>query len=233
MAARTQTIDFLISRMEKLCDVESDTHLSSAEKFEIMNSAIAETWDLICDSGRGEKYVKSATFASVADQTEYPLFTIAADFYRVAQLYVVEANNNLRPLRSIPPAEVYPFKPPSTAVNMKLYYIPYSPILTTGQSFDGINGWEEHTLMTACCAVKLKREEDYSAYARRKQELVVRIRSLAQTDLAEPARVVQKRRRRMDPYSLYTPFMLFNQTINAYSVRGDKIELYRYDGYIP
>ncbi len=227
MAARTQTIDFLISRMEKLCDIENDTHLSSAEKFEIMNSAIAETWDLICDSGLAEKYVTYANFSTVAGTLTTNLFTVATDFYRIHKLYVLESNGAMRPLQRINPSEIQTFTAPTSAVTMRLYYIPYSPVLTTGQTFDGINGWEEHTLMTACCAVKMKKEDDYQLFFRRKKELEGRIRANANVDFGEPIRVTRKNRRQRDP------FMLFNSNVNAYGVRGDKLEIYCYSGYIP
>lgn len=225
MAARTFTIDALITRLEQLCDIENDTHLSSAEKFSIMNSAIAETWDLLCEVGLGEKKLSSATFNSVSGTQDYDLFTIASDFYRIHSLYVNEGNGHYRPLTRINPSEVAPFKAPTSAVSLKLYYIPYSPVLTTGQSFDGINGWEEHTLMTAACAVKMKREEDYNLFYRRKKELEQRIRSAGAVDRGEPMRVSRKRKR--------DPFYLFNKPINAYCVRGNNLELYYYDGYIP
>jgi hypothetical protein len=227
MAARTQTIDFLISRLQKICDIENSTHLSSAELFEIMNSAIAETWDLICDTGLGEKYVKSASFNTSAGQFEYSLFTVASDFYRITKLYVNEANGQLRPLKRLSPSEIQSFTAPNSTVAMKLYYLPYSPILTTGQSFDGVNGWEEYALMVAACAVKLKRDEDYSPFARRKMELEKRMRTMGNVDFGEPPRVVRKNIRRLDP------FMLFNSNVNAYGVRGDKLEIYCYTGYIP
>lgn len=227
MAQRVQTIDFLISRMEKLCDIENDQHLSSPEKFEIMNSAIAETWDAIIDAGLGEKWIKSVAFNTVAGQQAYPLFTIAPDFYRVSQVYVNEGNGQSRPIRSINQSEIQMFRPPQTNQAMVLYYVPYSPILTTGQTFDGINGWEEHTLMTACAHVKMKREEDYSTYNRRKQELVARMRAMGKTDLAEPPRVARKRKRQWDPYMIYV------NNINCYMIRGDAIELFYNYGYVP
>jgi hypothetical protein len=229
MTVRQFTIDALITRMEQLCDIENDSHFSSAEKFSIMNSAIAETWDLICDSGLAEKYVKKANFSSVAGTLEYTFASVCTDgdFYRMHRLYVVENTDQLRPLQKVNPSEIQSFRPPQSAVSLRLYYIPYSPVLTTGQYFDGINGWEEHTLMTACCAVKMKKEDDYNLFYRRKKELEARIKSMSNVDLGEPIRVSRKRRNRNDRYgALYNP-------INAYGVRGDKIELYYYSGYMP
>lgn len=226
MAERTKTIDALITELEYECDIEGDAHLSSAEKFTIMNGAIAETWDLICDSGLGEKYIKKANFSTVAGTLEYDLFTIASDFYRVSNLYAVESQDRLRPLRRINPTEILTFTPPTSAVSLRLYYLPYSPVLTTGQSFDGINGWEEHSVLTAATKVKRKREEDLRYVLSRKTELEKRIKSMGKVDFGEPPRISRKRSTRRDP------FQLFNQSANAYLVRGDNLEIFNYSGYV-
>lgn len=226
MAARTFTIDVLISRLDKLCDIENDTHLSSAEKFEVMNSAIAETWDLLMDCGLAEKQVKNVSISVVAGTTNYPLFTAATDFYRIHKVYVVEQNSQLRPLQRLNPSDVYPYSAPTASGTVKLYYLPYSPVLTTGQSFDGVNGWEEYVLMVAACAVKMKKEEDYNLFYRRKKELEQRIRAMGNVDFGEPMRVTRKWSRRKDP------FAVFNSPINAYCLRGDNLELYTYSGVV-
>lgn len=227
MPTRTSTIDALISRAQKLTDTENDQHISSAEWFEIMNSAIAETWDVMIDCGLAEKFVKSASFSSVANQREYSLFTIAPDFYRIHQVYVDEGNNMLRPLLRIAPAEMFSFVPPPTVVPLKLYYIPYSPVLTTGQTFDGINGWEEHTLMTACCAPKMKKEDSWMLFSQRKRELEERMHKLGNVDLGEAPRVVRKSGRKSDPWFMY------RSNVTCYCARGDKLELLYDFGYLP
>ncbi len=223
MAARTFTIDQLVTRLEALTDTENDAHISTAEKFAALNSAIAETWDLLIAAGLGEKYVKSQTFNTVAGQLEYVLQTVitAGDFYKISKLYVVESTSYLRPLQRVSPHEIQSFRAPISVVPMKLYYIPYSPVLTTGQSFDGINGWEEHTLMVAACAIKAKKEDSYSVYDARRRVLEERIKTSGSTDYGEPQRVVRKRRRTMND-----PFMNYVTQLNCYGLRGDKLELY-------
>lgn len=227
MAQRTFTIDQLVARAQQITDIENDQHLSSAELFSIANSAIAETWDAIIAAGLGEKYVKKATFNTVAGQLAYPLFTIASDFYRISQVYVDEGSGQIRPITNLNPVEVQTFRPVNSVVPMILYYIPYSPVLTTGQMFDGINGWEEHTIMTMACAIKLKKEDNYTVYAQRKRELESRMMAMGNTDFSEPRRIARKRTRRIDPFYLY------RNNVNAYLVRGDAIELMYNYGYFP
>ncbi len=225
MAARTFTLAELTTRLEQLTDTEGDAHLGTNEKYAILSSAAAETWDLIIAAGLAEKYVKSQTFNTVAGTTEYVFQTIctSGDFYKVSRLYVVESTYYLRPLQRVSPSEIMEFRAPISVVPMKLYYIPYSPKLASASdTFDGINGWEEHTLMTAACAIKMKKEDSYSVFYQRKKELEARIMAAGMTDFGEPARVVRKRSRGryMDPFQNYSTQM------NAYCVRGDKLELF-------
>ncbi len=231
---RTLTRAELRTRLEQLTDTEADGHLGTSEKNLILNSAVAETWDCICNAGLGENYVKSQTFNTVAGQTEYVLNTsaviTASDFYRVHQVYVVENTNQLRSLRHVQPGEILSFKPPQSVVPMKIYYLPQATVFGSGDdalTFDGINGWEEHTLMTAACAIKMKKDDDYSRFASRKRELEERIKSLGHVDFGEPPRVSRKRLRHTDPWFSY------NNTVNAYLVRGNKLELYYLSGYSP
>jgi len=224
--SRSVTRGALRDRLSQITDTENDNHVLNDEKDAILNSAMAETWDAIVDAGLAEKFVKSNTFNTAAGTQEYPLNTVAgSDFYRVHQVYANEGNGQLRALQHINPAEMLNFRAPTSAVPMKIYYIPCCPVITIGAggdsaTFDGIDGWEEHTLMTAACAIKLKKQESYAPYAARKAELEQRIGSLGIVDFGDPPRVSRKRK----PVG-YTYYPYFSQ-INAYLLRGDKIELF-------
>jgi hypothetical protein len=228
--AKTYTRSELRTRLRQLCDIENDNHISDSELNAVLDSAASETYDLICDSGLGEKYVKSASFNTSSGQLEYPFATyLGSDFYRLTDLYVSENNGTqLRKLQRIQPSEILDFRAPMATVPIKAYYIPFLAKTTSdSDTFDGVNGWEEHLLMTAACAVKVKREESYSVYAGRKRELETRIRHLGNVDFGEPVRVSRKRKQSMWPYYYY------QTSVNAYGIRGDKLELYYLNGYVP
>ncbi len=225
MAARTYTRAELITRLEQLTDTENDGHITAAEKGEILDSAMAETWDKICSVGLGEKFVKSTTWNTTAGTQAYALQTVCtdSDFYRVHAVYVDEGNGQFRPLQRISSAEVQAFRAPSTVVPIKMFYIPY--LAKAAATFDGLNGWEEHVLMTAACAIKMKKEDSYSQFAQRKRELEARMEAMGPADFGEPARVVRKRKRSTEGYFYQ------NGNVNCYMLRGPNIELlYRY-GY--
>jgi hypothetical protein len=210
--------------LEERTDTQNDPHLSVTEKNEIINSAIAETWDVIVSSGLAEKYVTKVTFNTTPGQAEYPFATIApaGDLYRIHQLYVNEGGY-MRPVTRIASAEVHTFRAPGGSAPMVLHYIKQAPKfgpVDDALTFDGINGWEEHTLMTAAMAVKMKKDDSYAQFRARKLELEARIKTMGNIDFSEPPRVVRKRRPFRDPFA---PYMA---AVNAYVLRSDCIELY-------
>ncbi len=227
---RTFTRAELRTRLEQLTDTENDAHLTTAEKDAILNSAVAETWDHIINNGLNDQYVKKVSFSTVAGTSEYNLATNTYvtdnDFYRLHQVYSVEGTDQLRALQRIQPSELLSFRPPQAVSTIRLYYTPYASLAAPDAStFDGINGWEEHTLMTAACAIKMKKEDDYNLFYRRKKELEARMEKIGSVDFGEPVRVSRKRIRNRDPFSYY------NNNVNAYVVRGSKLELYYLSGF--
>lgn len=225
---RTFTLAQLKTRLDEMTDTENDTHLSANEKYAIIASACAETWDKLISSGLGEQYVTSVSFSSVAGQQEYALGTIvsAGDFYKVASIAVTESTGRNRVLPKLNPAEVYAYQPPQGAYTLKLHYIPCAPTFktagnfNTALTFDGISGWEEHALNVAAITVKNKREEDPSVFMRRKAELEERIQAMANTDWSEPPRVTRRHgRNRVSIYSSSSPIV-------GWMPRGSKIELF-------
>lgn len=212
-----------------MTDTENDTHLGTSEKYAILTSAVAETWDKILSSGLGNEYVKNVAFSTVADQREYAIATVvsAGDFYKVSQMCVNEGSGSLRPIERVHPDETWGYRAPNTVVTMKLYYFPCAPVWTDGTgSFDGINGWEEHTLVTAAITVKAKKEDDYSVFARRKQELEKRMGTMANRDAQDPPRVIRRARTAQRASGYFHPY---NQNVSAWDIRGINFELlYRF-----
>lgn len=212
-----------------MTNTTNDTHLTAAEVYRILTSAVGDTWDFLLANGVGDEFVKSVSFTTVAGQKEYAIDTIApaGDFYKVQTLYVDEGNGQLRPITRINPFEEQAYRAPVSEVPMKLYYVPCAPVWTTGlESFDGINGWEEHVLCTAAMTIKAKKNDDYRWYANRKMELEKRIQGMAGRSPGEPPRVVMKRRQqRMDWYSPW------RNNVSCWDKRGNNIELFYLYGF--
>ncbi len=228
--ARAVLASVLETRLRQMCDIENDRHLTTTELYSVLSAALAETWDKILASGSGDFYTKTITFNTVAGTSDYVLDTIitAADFLRVANLDVNEGNGQYRPVGRISELELQSYRAPTSVIPMRLKYIPCAPVWTTGnESFDGINGWEEHLLNTAAVMVKKKKQDDYMPYQQRKQELERRMATAAGRDAAEPPRVVRKRQRQSQDY-----YATFRNNVSKYSIRAGTLSLYYNYGYV-
>jgi hypothetical protein len=212
-------------------DALGDTHITDAEGYLALTSAVSDTWDQLLSAGVGTEGIKSVTFGSVADQQEYPLASIAADFFQVRTLYVIDPDGKQRPLHRLNPSEEYVMQAPKAAVPLKLYYFPRAPVFTTGdETFDGINGWEEHTVQTACITVKAKKMDDTGPYRARKRELEARMSVMANRLRDEAPRVVRRAVRGLygafsgrgrDGYSIP-----YQTGVRGYDLRGANLELF-------
>lgn len=237
--ATTVTLAQLRDRLEKMTNIEGDTHFTATEKNDIIRSAAAETWDRMVAAGLGDRFAKRTTFNTVGGTLGYDLTSSGVvtdqDFYRIQQLYVDEGGGHLRPLERLNPAEIQSYRPVPSVVSMVLYYIPTSPSFkdTMGayddtKTLEGVNGWEEHTLCTAAITVKKKKEDDYRPFLERKLELEDRIAFMGSRDASQPARVTRRRRSTRAGY-----WYPYHGVVNAYGLRGNNIELYYSYPWVP
>ncbi len=220
-----------------MTDSVSDTHLTDSELYKVLSSAVAETWDAIMAAGEVGEFVKRVTFTTTAGTLEYPLEDVGTtqgiipddDFYKVATVYVDETNGHLRPIPRISPGEEQAYRAPAAAVPMVLYYVPCAPVWTLGtETFDGINGWEEHTLCTAAIFVMNKKQDDATPFKQRKRELEVRIASMGNRSRGEPPRVVRKRKQAYQDRYAY-----WHNNVSCWDIRGGNLELFYRFGVTP
>lgn len=229
--ARTVLASELLARMRTGVDALGDTHVTDAEGYLALTSAVADTWDALLSSGIGTEGVKSVSFNTVVGQLEYPLATLAADFFQLRTMYVIDTDLRQRPVKRLNPSEEYIMKAPTTVVPMKLYYFPCAPVFSTGaEVFDGINGWEEHTVQVACMTIKAKKMDDTGPFRARKRELEERMKTMANRLQDEAPRVVRRairglygslRARGRDGYSIP-----YQTGVRGYDLRGANLELF-------
>lgn len=223
----------LRDRLERLTDTKNSKHFTVEDKNQFLAMGVAETWDVIINTGLAEQYVKKVPFTAIQGQLEYTIdgddgIVKDDDFYKIHAIYVNEGNGHLRPVDRANFAEITYFQPPTSNVPVVFYYIPSAPTFKDEDenwddeaTFNGINGWEEHSILTAALHMRLKDDKSNNEWLRRKLELERRIQSVATTDWSGPSRVVKRwRRNRWDPY---LPFIL---NVTAWSLRGGKLELY-------
>jgi hypothetical protein len=228
MADRTVTLKELRRRLQEMTSTQNDEDLSVTELNDAIVSAAAETMDHILTSGLSEQF----TQVYDASVTSLDLSTVL-DFYKIAKVYVLEGDQ-YRPIERMNLQDIYPFKEVTTAVPIRILYIPFSSKMKNDDgsyndaaTFDGINGWEEHTLVTAAMQVKAKKEDDAAYFRQRKAELEERMAFLGSTDFSGPARVVRKRTARRD-------FALpYNTQVSAWTLRNKTIQLYYAYPWVP
>jgi hypothetical protein len=235
---REVTLEQARQRLREMTGTEHDDHLGNEELNRIIASAAAETWDLILSSGLAEQFTKKTRFVTVPGQLEYdldaedgPIHT-CQNFYKVHALYVDEGNGHLRPIQRVNQAEVVFFKAPQSATPIVLHYIPPAPTFRDAMgswcdeaTFEGFNGWEEHSLATAAISICMKKKDDFNQFYRRKKDLEQRVQGVSNTDWSGPSRVV--RRHRTNRYN--NRFFPFTMTVTAWNVIGGKLELYSND----
>lgn len=230
MSDRTITLKQLREQLQEMTSTQNDEDLSVTELNNAIASAAAETLDHIITSGLSEQTLQ--TYDVTTSSADIDLSS-ALDFYKISKVYVLEGSQ-YRPIERINLQDIYPYRPISTSVSLRILYIPFSSTLknTDGSyndeaTFDGINGWEEHTLCTAAMRVKAKKEDDASYFRGRKAELEERMAFLGNTDFSGPARVVRKRGSRRDYVLPY------NSQVSAWTLKNKTISLYYAYPWVP
>lgn len=236
---RSYTLKALRKRLLEMTSNVNDESFSIPELNEALISAAAETIDHLITAGLSEQTLKYVDIVTTPGQTEYDMDSATyipdQDFYKIEKVFVNYGNGQFRPIERINLGDILTYRPPNAAVNVRIYYIPLATNFKSAEgaynddaTFQGINGWEEHTLVTAAATISNKKGEDYSFFTRRKQELEQRIEFVGNTDFSGPARVTRKRSRK-DPY-LYLPYQ---QLLSAWTLRGNKISFYYAYPWVP
>jgi hypothetical protein len=219
----------MLTRLRDAVGALNDTHVTDVELYRALTAGVADTWDTLLSMGIGTEGVKKVTFTATAGTSEYALATIvpAGDFFQVSRLVTEDPDGRLRPISRINPSEQYAYRAPQAGATMRLYYFPTAPTFTTGaETFDGINGWEEHAIMCAACYVKAKKEDDTGPFRARKRELELRMAVMANRLRDEPPRIV----RRANPYRKgrrnWDYEIPYQTAVQGYDLRGANLELF-------
>ncbi len=225
----------IISRGRFAADAQNDTSITDAWLYLQATALVAKLWDIIIASGLGGEGVKTVYLTSVSGQQNYALSdaiwatteggsgAYMTDFYKVKTLYVNDGNGLYRPVSRTNPNEEYALKAPTTAMSLKLCYVPVAPVWVTGaESFDGINGYEEWIVQGLAYAIKVKHQDDGGPHKGQQREIEDGIKMSANRDEGEPPRVIRRRATarwaaRVLPYT---------GGVGAWDLRGDNLELY-------
>lgn len=208
MAANV-TLGEMKTRTRELADMQtssqSQAFVTDAELVRHLNRGIKQLYQKLIIARGDEYYAKSTTFPTVASQANYAL---PADFMQLLMLAVTDGSivvpvekwtmkqwADLRYLQNVssndltlyryrivgPNIEVRP-EPTTSAHTFTMYYLPAFLSLTMdGDTFDGINGWEDWACYNAAIDMLNKEEsfEQSAALMAQKQQLEDQISALA------------------------------------------------------
>lgn len=211
--ARPVTLAAMRLRARRYADMENSQFVTDSEVNGYLNDSLADLYDQLVAAYGEDYYMQTALISTIANTSAYSL---PVTFYKLSG--VVRIDQSVTPERFmgvLPRWErleifrtansldtQYPayrvvgdtiqFSPiPAAGLTIRLYYIPASPVLATdGDTFDGVNGFEDWACLDAAIKMMDKEEGDTSGLEMRKQRLERRIMDMgANRDANEPARV--------------------------------------------
>ena len=228
--SRAFTVTALTTRIRQAADVENDQHVTDTEILSLLNVYYPWFWDILIECAPPDYVSTTVTFLTVANQLSYVIDSAVApagDFYKLRHIYTVTTDGKSRPLKPVPESEVQLWSPVQTGgLTIKVLYIPSAPVLSSGSSVDGYNGWEELLVQRVAAQIKKKREEDPSPPMALVQELETRIRRMGQRDLDEPEHVVRRK------YRNYWDIYYNSNNADGYRIRAGNLEIYSRTGYL-
>lgn len=229
--ALTQTLAQLRTRVRQRADIENDNHVSDSELNGLINDAIRYVVDILVNEGPDDYYAKSANVTPTTISTGiYPISTLCADadFYKVRAIYSQDGSGVYRMLAPLQEADRRLYAVANGQLDLKIEYIPLPATLSSdGDTFDGINGWEELVVIMAAIDVKTKREESPGILTQKRNMWEDRIKRMSVRDLGHPRRIMRNKLAQNQFGWIGTSI------VDAYRVRGANIEFYRYQGIIP
>jgi hypothetical protein len=210
--ARARSLTNLIADVRARTNTENTQFVTDPEITEYVNQSITELYDLLLSAHGQEYYVKASTpFSTVAGTSAYAL---PADFYKLLGVdvsngsdtwsiapYAFAERNKYRVAAAWNPYEPTSYRLQAANINflpipqgtytITLQYVPAATRLANpGDTFDGINGWEELVICDAGAKVLEKGEYDPMPLRSRVAALTQRVLALAgERDAGKPEKV--------------------------------------------
>lgn len=211
-----KTIDNMVVSAKEYANLTGYTNVSDATWFEWVNRGIGELWDALQEARGAEYFTKTSTIALVSGTEDYAL---PADFgYLVSakvssggvqyemkkfefadehilrnitshvhsmRYHIVGSDDFETDLSTI---KILPNPQGSETVSIR--YVRTSPMLSTGQSFGVINGWEEYAELIAAIKALDKLDKDTGRLEKQLARVGKRImRMRSQRDGKSPPRI--------------------------------------------
>lgn len=196
------TLSELRTRARERADMElasgqSDTthFITNAELNRYINASIKELHDLIVQAPDSSYFLTSTTVTGLADTKEYAL---PATFYKLAGVdredgtpvkkFNWEKRNKAGLRYRLRGGNLrFDEVPPVGEVFTVWYHSKPTDLSADGDTYDGVNGWDEYVVVDAAIKMKSKQEDDVSSLMAEKTSLLSRVQTMAQDrDVGEP-----------------------------------------------
>lgn len=212
----TFTLAQVREKVRERADMQNSTFITDSELTGYINSSYAELYDLIIDRHGEDYYISFQDFAASGGQSE---FNLPNDFYKLRgvdldpnsgqtitlkRFQFQERNryNNLNVLfdgearYSLRGNKLVLIPALNSTRNVRLWYVPRpSELSASGDTLDGVNGWEEYVVVDAAIKCRVKEESDIQELLIAKQSLEMRINKMADSrDANEPIRITDTER---------------------------------------
>lgn len=184
--------------------MENSQFVTDAELTNYINGSIQELYDVLVSKSE-DYFVTSATITTDGTNKTYNL---PSTFYKLLgvdyllngistsmQRFVFHDRNrfyqNARVLRYRIVGSTIRFEPLPAPQDITVWFIPaFTKLVADGDTFDGVNGWEEYVILDSAIKVLNKEESDPSPLMAEKAEALKRIDDLSKIrDQSFPERV--------------------------------------------
>lgn len=224
--ARLVSLAELKSESRFRSNMERSGFIQDPELTSYINASLTELYDLLVDAYGSDYYLADPyVITTVSGQESYAL---PPDFYKLMGIDQDNGDGNivtLKPfmfsernqyqgpyfsLQSFAPLSMYQirgdkisFIPKDNQANTyKVWYIPACPkLVADGDTFDGVNGWEEYVIVDCAIKMRVKEESDVQVLLKSKQDMYLRLKAMAKDrDSGMSLRVTDVQRGDASPY---------------------------------
>jgi len=190
--SRSRTLGQLRNDVRQRADLVSSSYITDGELNEYINQSATDLYDELV-SARGQPYYqKKVTFVTVGGQENYALDTIAPDFYQLIQMEC-QLGSYAVPMDPYMAWEHgrYTQLPITGGNTIGMYYVPALARMTVdGDTFDGVNGWEEWIILDVCIKCRAKEETDAQVFMAQLERQQKRIEAMkTERDMGNPERI--------------------------------------------
>lgn len=206
----------------QLSDTENDPNITDAELTALCNRHLTEVYDRLVDAGPPDYYAATAPLTTANGTIEYAL---NATFRNLIAIYVRESTDERRFLHEMRPQTRGNYKAPTGEWTCDVEYIPVPTVLeASGDTFDGVSGFEELIANLMARDVMAKRESDPSIVMANIARLETRIVSRSRSrNKGGPKRIVDLDDVNVSPF----PYgWTGSSRLACYRLRAGNIELF-------